>query len=122
MAIFEMELPATVCVDTALGHDNEHRKALEKAINNILATDISKETFDQVVDVVPSAEAFRDTSNEILPDDHPIFKEHTEVSRTTFARLDEIRKNKLSMGDIRIQAKACTLFCNHLSQLLTQGI
>lgn len=109
-----MEFPATVCIDTALGYDNEHIKALNKAIDNILSTEISRKTFAQVVDGIPTAEAFRDTCNEILPDDHPIFKEHTEVSVTAFTRLDEIHKSKLSLGRIRVQAKVRGgLSCNN---------
>ena len=103
--------PVTVAIGAVLGERNRHRRALEKAVNNILLTKIAEETYAQVVDGIPTADVFEDTRNEVPPREHPIFMEHAHISDLAMQRLEEIKDNELSVGEIRVQAQVCNFIC-----------
>ncbi|KAI9829513.1 MAG: hypothetical protein M1819_006333 [Sarea resinae] len=85
----------------------EHLVALEKALSNILSTDLAFQTFAQVVDGVPTRDVYRDYYTHTRPD----FEQNVESSRDARQVVEAFRAN-LRLGMIEFDAKLAEAYQN----------
>jgi hypothetical protein len=68
---------ARASVESSL--NGTHRDIFNRAISNVLSTDIAEITYAQIIDGLPLADVVQDTANGGLPDAHPIHDAHSEL-------------------------------------------
>ncbi|KAK4204302.1 hypothetical protein QBC40DRAFT_293050 [Triangularia verruculosa] len=73
------------------GLNENHRDILTRAISRLLATDIAKITFAQILDGLPTAEVGDDCSDGELPDGHPLREKHRDLCPGVLDKLSEFR-------------------------------
>lgn len=81
--------------------DDGHRVALDRAISNVISTDIAEYTFAQIVDGLPTAEVANDRYGYPLHIDHPI--QNHKALRTGV--IETIRSFKSDFDSSRIHMK-----------------
>ncbi|KAK4645123.1 hypothetical protein QC761_311060 [Podospora bellae-mahoneyi] len=69
--------------------NDHHRHLLIRAISRVLATDIAKTTFAQILDGLPTSEVGDDCSDGELPDGHPLREKHRQLCPGV---LDKVRQ------------------------------
>lgn len=80
---------------------DQHRKALARAVSNVLSTSNAEVTFSQILDGLPIRETALDTYQGGLCPGHPLLDERFEVSAKALEQIRQLREN-FDLGKVQI--------------------
>ncbi|RKK26191.1 hypothetical protein BFJ63_vAg6645 [Fusarium oxysporum f. sp. narcissi] len=83
--------------------DNEHRKVLERAVRNLLSTEVAEVIYAQILDGLPTEKSLRDSSDYVK--DHPVHSiQHTEICPGYVEKAREF-SNQFDLSQLQIKFK-----------------
>ncbi|KAK1764961.1 hypothetical protein QBC33DRAFT_579903 [Phialemonium atrogriseum] len=88
-------------IDMTLG--GPHRDIFARAVSNVLATELAKITYAQIIDGLPLASVAEETESNLLPDRHPLFDVHTELCPGVLEKTEEFRA-QFDPGSLELDA------------------
>ncbi|EXM02754.1 hypothetical protein NOF04DRAFT_22340 [Fusarium oxysporum II5] len=88
--------------------DNEHRKVLERAVRNLLSTEVAEVIYAQILDGLPTEKSLRDSSDYVK--DHPVHSiQHTEICPGYVEKAREF-SNQFDLLQLQIKFKTIKAF------------
>ncbi len=98
--------------------DKIHFDAINQSLRNVLATDLALQTFAQIIDGLPLAEAARQSSHTV-GNDHPI-NSHVVLCDGVMEKAVQVRRD-LDLTTLKFSSKVCGPSYNFFrNKLLTQ--
>ncbi|KAH7486446.1 hypothetical protein FOMA001_g5154 [Fusarium oxysporum f. sp. matthiolae] len=88
--------------------DNEHRKVLERAVRNLLSTEVAEVIYAQILDGLPTEKSLRDISDYVK--DHPVHSiQHTEICPGYVEKARDF-SNQFDLSQLQIKFKTIKAF------------
>ncbi|EXK44450.1 hypothetical protein FOXG_04052 [Fusarium oxysporum f. sp. lycopersici 4287] len=88
--------------------DNEHRKVLERAVRNLLSTEVAEVIYAQILDGLPTEKSLRDSSDYVK--DHPVHSiQHTEICPRYVEKARDF-SNQFDLSQLQIKFKTIKAF------------
>lgn len=88
--------------------DNEHRKVLERAVRNLLSTEVAEVIYAQILDGLPTEKSLRDSSDYVK--DHPVHSiQHTEICPRYVEKARDF-SNQFDLSQLQIKFKVSLRF------------
>ncbi|EXM14985.1 hypothetical protein RAB80_006731 [Fusarium oxysporum f. sp. vasinfectum] len=88
--------------------DNEHRKVLERAVRDLLSTEVAEVIYAQILDGLPTEKSLRDSSDYVK--DHPVHSiQHTEICPGYVEKAREF-SNQFDLSQLQIKFKTIKAF------------
>jgi len=98
-------------IEIALGVP--HRGIFDRAILNVLSTDLAKLTYAQIIDGFPLASVARETVGNGLPDSHPLFDTHKELCPGVLEKTEEFWA-QFYPGSLELDVNVSLIFPSYL--------
>ncbi|KAF4950294.1 hypothetical protein FGADI_8277 [Fusarium gaditjirri] len=87
---------------------NEHQNLLERAVRNVVGTDVAELVYAQILDGLPTEKSLRDSSDYVK--DHPVHSlQHTEICPGYVDKAREFR-NQFDLSQLQLNLKTIKAF------------
>ncbi|KAG7418060.1 hypothetical protein Forpe1208_v004276 [Fusarium oxysporum f. sp. rapae] len=88
--------------------DDEHRKVLDRAVRNVLSTEVAELVYAQILDGLPTEKSLRDSSDYVQ--DHPVHSiQHTKICPGYVEKAREFR-NQFDLLQLQLNFKTIKAF------------